>query len=694
MIAAHGGCGSIGLNLIGLIPDVWFLALLYRGAVNDGRVCSEISLPLPWNASIYLSEMRARRAEGKPTEHHGHVAYRVANYLGYVTKFEGHVDALLTPAWQSREHFRPRPGDTCATFAARLQELPRIGPFLSGQVVADLKFFPPLSAAPDTMSFATPGPGSERGLARVLGKPLKFYLNNETQWQRGFNELFVQLTPEIEKILGALLSASDFQSCLCEVDKLERYRIDHGELQAYVPFSEAPPKKTMVPRTAKPAVEATQPEPVAAPVLHAIPELTAQRDPSIPHVLHHDFETRSKLDLRKVGAWRYSRDPSTDVWCCAYAVDDEPVQIWTPGDPTPPEFIEVAENPTWLLVAHNDAFERSITQHLMAPRYGWPLVPIERRRCSMAASLAHALPPGLDDVADALGLEHRKDAAGHRVMQLMARPKLGGGWFDDAERLEKLYAYCRQDVEVERELERRVAPLSPEEQALWTLDARINDRGLHLDGELLDAAIRVAEATEHAINDELKALTDGAVDTIDKRDKLAAWLAAHDCAVTDMQKGTLKRALTRKNIPPEARRAIELRLDGAHAAASKLETMGAWRNGDGRVRGAFRFHGASTGRWTSFGIQLQNLKRPETEDLGAAIDAVATGDLDQVRRISAQPMSVVGDISRALICAAPGHRLIAADFSGVEFEGHRVGLGSAVETRSMGEIRSHTGPRG
>jgi DNA polymerase bacteriophage-type len=93
--------------------------------------------------------------------------------------------------------------------------------------------------------------------------------------------------------------------------------------------------------------------------------------------------------------------------------------------------------------------------------------------------------------------------------------------------------------------------------------------------------------------------------------------------------------------------------------------MLAWTN-DNRIHGAFKYHGASTGRWTSLGVQLQNLKRPLVEDMGAAIEAVATGDFDHLSRLYPQPMSVVGDIARAAICARPGHRLIAADFSGVE----------------------------
>jgi hypothetical protein len=52
--------------------------------------------------------------------------------------------------------------------------------------------------------------------------------------------------------------------------------------------------------------------------------------------------------------------------------------------------------------------------------------------------------------------------------------------------------------------------------------------------------------------------------------------------------------------------------------------------------------------------------------MGAAIEAVSSCNIDQLRQRYPQPMSVIGDITRALICAAPGHRLIAADFSGIE----------------------------
>ena len=130
-------------------------------------------------------------------------------------------------------------------------------------------------------------------------------------------------------------------------------------------------------------------------------------------ILHRDYETRGILNLSDVGTWRYSKHPSTDVWCCAFAVDDEPVKLWVPGDPVPPEFVEAANNPDWLASAFNDNFERLIETHIMRPRYGWPIIPIERHRCTQAAALSLALPAKLEKVALVLGLERQKDRAGH-----------------------------------------------------------------------------------------------------------------------------------------------------------------------------------------------------------------------------------------------------------------------------------------
>jgi DNA polymerase len=113
-----------------------------------------------------------------------------------------------------------------------------------------------------------------------------------------------------------------------------------------------------------------------------------------------------------------------------------------------------------------------------------------------AKASAVGLPARLSTAADALELAHRKDTDGERLMHQMSKPRRARQgedpeqihWFDDEERLQRLYEYCRRDVEVERALFDRLPLLSNTEHILWQLNCEINQRGFYVDRELAEAA--------------------------------------------------------------------------------------------------------------------------------------------------------------------------------------------------------------
>jgi hypothetical protein len=116
-----------------------------------------------------------------------------------------------------------------------------------------------------------------------------------------------------------------------------------------------------------------------------------------------------------------------------------------------------------------------------------------------------------------------------------------------------------------------------------------------------------------------------------------------------LNRETIEKALEGDDLAPAVRRVLELRLDGGQAAVRKLDALLIRAGDDDRVRGAFRYHGAGTGRWSAEGVQPQNLKRPKVEDINAAIAAVATGDYARMKKLYPRPLEVVGDCSRSAV---------------------------------------------
>lgn len=328
---------------------------------------------------------------------------------------------------------------------------------------------------------------------------------------------------------------------------------------------------------------------------------------------HGDFETYSTVDLKSAGLDNYVNHSDTNVWCFAWAIGDDEPAVWTPDQPFPKPLADhLAAG--GLFFAHNCPFEMGVWASVMVPRYGWPPLKPEQCRCTMAMAYAMALPGSLDNAAAAVGIQVRKDASGYRLMMQMCRPrevKTDGTitWWDEPAKLQALYEYCKQDVRVERELEKRLMPLSDEEQALWVLDYKINQRGIYIDRPSATKAIEIVQTEQDRLNGEMRKVTDNFVGFCTETARLLAWIRKQGVEMPGVAKADVLDALDMENLPEKVRKALLIRQEAGKSSTAKLRAMTEAASPDNRLRGMLQYHGAGTGRWAGRRVQLQNMPR-------------------------------------------------------------------------------------
>jgi DNA polymerase len=399
-----------------------------------------------------------------------------------------------------------------------------------------------------------------------------------------------------------------------------------------------------------------------------------------------DFETFSRADLQKQGAWKYAQDFSTGILCLS-------IKVVTDGRPAPsrvldekqlhaldPELMELARDPTVIFVAHNAGFEQAMWKFHMVPM-GYPELPVERWHDTMAVAGMKALPLGLDALVSALELPVKKDMDGHRLMLIMCKPDRIGGWSQHNDfNLSRLKEYCASDTEAQYGVYVSTLGLGPSERHTWVLDQRINQRGIRIDKEFVHACIDVLDQVRVPMTERFKELT-GLRPT--QREKVLNWVNDQGVPLGDMRKETLNAILDPDDefgiedfsepLPYHVHQVLTLRRSLASSSVSKLRRMlDCASDFDGRVRYATQYHGARTGRDAGRLIQIQNYPRGEigtrqglTAD--ALADAILTRDLPTIRELWGDDIfSAVISSLRSCIVPEKGKVLVAGDLAQVE----------------------------
>lgn len=394
--------------------------------------------------------------------------------------------------------------------------------------------------------------------------------------------------------------------------------------------------------------------------------------------LHLDIESRSDLDLTKVGLHAYAAGKNTDIICACFSFDDSTeIREWCPGEPVPQDVFDHIEagGEVW---AHNASFERDMLNAIGTRKYGWPHFYTNQMVCTMAMAYAMGLPGTLEKCAAALGVSEQKDMEGSRLMKQLCRPReiLADGriiWWDDFDKTRRLIDYCKQDVRTERAASKRMLPLSLFETDVWRLDQLINNRGVRIDIAAAFTANKMVEDEKAELDEKMRFVSQGHIATCTAVGQIKKFLTDNGAgagAVESIDKPSVIAFLADPSLPKVCRDVLELRSQSGKSSIAKLDPMITGAANDHRVRGNFQYSGANTRRWSGRRIQLHNLKRPELDHKVIEKIVLKLHDRSISRAdftmIYGEPMSVVSDLIRAMIIAEEGHEFIACDFSAIE----------------------------
>lgn len=424
--------------------------------------------------------------------------------------------------------------------------------------------------------------------------------------------------------------------------------------------------------------------------------------PVTDHV-HIDYEGRSKADLKKVGAYRYAIDPSTEIFMCGVSADDsDRVLLWVNPDfpaidfPSDNEEAEEMIARATRITAHNAPFELAVTwgaleQGKPCPFKSMPDFSI--LRCTAAVGRKAGLPSSLEQLGAALGLSTQKDNAGKALIRFFCVPRKDGQFNepkDFPEKWEQFCAYCVTDVKVEKLADKKLKAFEltggPIETFLF--DLRMNHRGIPVNVQALKNAQKIIDEVESTVTTEFRKLT-GLNPT--QREAVRLWLEKHECSMVDMTAETVQWAIGyQKKIviayesspmhldhperalaqaATESLRCLTLYAKLSYAAVKKIPTMLDWVCPDGRMRGVLKYYGASTGRWTAGGPQIQNAKKATAEMKDctpAAYAAVGRGiDAEALEIVYGDPYEVLASCVRHFV-HEPGHEMLDGDYAAIE----------------------------
>lgn len=384
-----------------------------------------------------------------------------------------------------------------------------------------------------------------------------------------------------------------------------------------------------------------------------------------------DIETYSSTNLNQTGVYRYADSDDFELLLFGYATDFGPVKVvdLTQGEKIPPQIIEALDNPNIIKSAFNAQFERVCLSRYVGHRLkpaGW--------HCSRVWSATLGLPLSLRDVGSVLGLPRQKITAGKELVRYFCTPckptkanqnRTRNFPYHAPDKWQQFKQYNQRDVEVEMEITQKLErfPVPQNEWENYWMDQNINDRGIRIDQQLVNNAIKCQNVFHDQYLQTAKKLTGLA--NPNSPLQLKDWLHQQGVKTDSLSKASVTQLL--QTTTGKVHQVLALRQLLSKSSVKKCQAMQKAMCQDGRVHGLLQFYGANrTGRWAGRLVQVQNLPRNSMPDLEEARELVKQGNVPALAMLYDSVPDVLSQLIRTAFIPSKNHHFYVADFSAVE----------------------------